>query len=871
MVVTGCRAGVILLLVLMTACGGHSSLPATSGVIGVPAPVRFVRATETGQLHLTLVTVSTATNAQVDSREVPYNDAQQLFGAELRLPPGRYYLSLEFWVGVSACNGGRAVVALHRTEAFDVVAGQTIEVPLSPDDYNYEQDDDQNGRLNIDELNNEENPCGPGKLTPFGVEATTPEDGDSDVAVDTVVSFVFSDRIDRNSVELADFAVEPPVAGFALEMGDQTLTWVPAEPLAFATTYTATLDGDIQSVSGIVLSGPVQFTFTTEPQPRVVTPPEVVATSPADGDQNVALDSVLQVTFSEPLRESSVDAGDFRVTADAAEVPVASVTVRNEVVELAVQGGLAAGTVYQVQVQTGFEDVEGDAPASPFVWAFRTEDANLPPVAAAGPERNVLVGESVTIDGSGSSDPEGAALTFRWRLVDGPANATAVLNGADTAQVTFSPDVAGDYFIGLIVNDGELDSDEVVVRVSAAPPPPFIPPPPTADAGPDRQVRVGEQAVIDGSGSSKHLLGPDISFEWQIMRRPAGSQAVLVGVDSLTPVLTPDLPGQYRIRIWVRDGINDAVSDDMVIETINSPPVADAGSDQQVNVGDTVQLDGAGSYDVDLDPLTYQWALTAMPSGSSAALDDPAAVRPVFVPDLSGQYTATLVVSDGQADSPADEVVIQVNGAPVADAGADQQVVTGDVVTLDAGGSADPDQDPLSYQWTVVDPDGVSVSLTAETADQQVVSFTAERTGQYTATLVVDDGSLSSAPDTAVVDVQPANSPPVADIVVVGQADVVAVGTSVGFDGSGSSDPEGQALVYRWTLVGQPAGSTAALVDPEAVSSSLIPDVPGEYTVQLVVSDGQAESAPVTVTVTGVDAVAASGPGSSPATAGEGG
>jgi hypothetical protein len=70
------------------------------------------------------------------------------------------------------------------------------------------------------------------------------------------------------------------------------------------------------------------------------------------------------------------------------------------------------------------------------------------------------------------------------------------------------------------------------------------------------------------------------------------------------------------------------------------------------------------------------------------------------VADLPGTYVAQLVVNDGMADSAPDTVAISTsNSAPVADAGPDQTVVAGQIVSLDGSGSSDRDGDPLSFHW----------------------------------------------------------------------------------------------------------------------------------------------------------------------------
>ncbi len=89
--------------------------------------------------------------------------------------------------------------------------------------------------------------------------------------------------------------------------------------------------------------------------------------------------------------------------------------------------------------------------------------------------------------------------------------------------------------------------------------------------------------------------------------------------------------------------------------TANSPPVADAGPDQAVPVGSTVQLDGSGSTDADGDQLSYSWIA---PEG--IALSDSTHARPTFTASVAGRYLISLVVNDGIANSEPDEVVVTV-------------------------------------------------------------------------------------------------------------------------------------------------------------------------------------------------------------------
>jgi mono/diheme cytochrome c family protein len=187
----------------------------------------------------------------------------------------------------------------------------------------------------------------------------------------------------------------------------------------------------------------------------------------------------------------------------------------------------------------------------------------------------------------------------------------------------------------------------------------------------------------------------------------------------------------------------------------NRPPVADAGSDQAVETGTGVMLDGTGSSDPDGDPITYSWSMN-VPDGSTAMLSAADTATPSFTADLDGEYVATLVVNDGELESPPGMVTVSAsttpppaNQSPVADAGPDQKVETGAEVTLDGSGSSDPDGDPITYSWSLKGPDGSTAALSG--ADAAAPTFTPDVDGEYVAALVVNDGELDSDPDSVTV------------------------------------------------------------------------------------------------------------------------
>ena len=113
---------------------------------------------------------------------------------------------------------------------------------------------------------------------------------------------------------------------------------------------------------------------------------------------------------------------------------------------------------------------EDDGSVTPPAVTPPAGSTNRAPVVVAGTARSVTIGATVTLDGRGSSDPDGDAITFAWTLQT-PAGSAAALTGAGTSQPAFVADVAGSYTASLTVSDGTLASTaSVVVTASTAPP-----------------------------------------------------------------------------------------------------------------------------------------------------------------------------------------------------------------------------------------------------------------------------------------------------------------------------------------------------------------------------------------------------------------
>ncbi len=288
----------------------------------------------------------------------------------------------------------------------------------------------------------------------------------------------------------------------------------------------------------------------------------------------------------------------------------------------------------------------------------------------------------------------------------------------------------------------------------------------------------------------------------------------------------------------------------------NSAPWADAGDDVTTSVALETTLDGSGSYDPDEgDALTYTWSFESVPEGSTltetgiSPNGNADAMAPVFVADQQGLYVLRLRVNDGEFDSQSDfvHVMADIEGSlPVADAGEDRTATEGDTVALDGSASSDPLGNDLDFAWYLVSaPDNSSLtSDDIDGVDTDSASFVPDAPGVFLVGLQVNNGTVDSVPDFVSVEVSSTNTCPEAEGDTTGN---LYSCTDVGVSAAGSSDPDGDSLAYSWRHLLSPFGSGLGeedFSDPTAEESTFFADVPGTYTLQVSVNDGECESTP---------------------------
>jgi hypothetical protein len=380
------------------------------------------------------------------------------------------------------------------------------------------------------------------------------------------------------------------------------------------------------------------------------------------------------------------------------------------------------------------------------------------PVATAD-EYTTNEDTSLTMDAFGgviSNDYGEDGDSLNAVLVESPQHGTLTLNSDGSFKYEPQKDYFGNDSYTYMANDGSQDSKIATVSITVEP----INDPPEADAGHDQVVTLGE---VQLAGNAIDVDGEfPLTLSWEIITEPSPGSGKLVDADSLTPKLLIGAYGTYDVQLTVCDHEPQLCATDIVTITKdeNLPPIADAGDDQDVDLGeiDAVCLSGGGSDPNGDEIIGYEWTLE-VPENSMAQLDDPESATPCFLPDLPGEYIASLSVTDSfllKSEKPdAISITVNENSRPVAViAGGNQTVRLGEDVCLDGTQSYDLDEDEMTYSWAISFRPKASDEETAYLDDPAAGNpcFKVDVAGDYLVQLIVsDEHGKASDPVTAII------------------------------------------------------------------------------------------------------------------------
>lgn len=484
---------------------------------------------------------------------------------------------------------------------------------------------------------------------------------------------------------------------------------------------------------------------------------------------------------------------------------------------------------------------------------------NRAPVADAGADQSLFAdfgtgtSQTVSLDGRGSSDPDGDGFTYAWTQISGPA--TQIVSGSTTATPVYrQPSSAGTVVYRLTVTDPDgltsTDTMSVIWNANSAPVTNTPAQQPAMNVVPGSTFRLRAGDVTTTSGNS-------VTYMW---RQTGGPSVTLSDSTAANPTFTvPNQDGTLTFELVLDDGISQSKTLITVVMTIDQAPTANAGPDQlleNVASGTRVTLDGTNSTDPEGGALTYNWVQI---SGPRVSLRGANTATPSFIypnatkvdaarAKLVGQPQETLVfgltVSDGNSTSAQDqvEVKININAGPTAVATASQTTFyglqNGDTVSLDGSGSSDPDGDTLTYSWTQTS--GRTLSISGANTATPTITYDGKGTtatpDKATFSLTVSDGAQTSASSSVELTFI-ANRAPIANA----GSDISGInaGETVTLNAGSSSDPDGDTLSYSWR---QLSGSSVSLSGANTATPSFTaPDVASTQTLvfEVTVDDGK--------------------------------
>ncbi|HET6360876.1 MAG TPA: PKD domain-containing protein [Gemmatimonadota bacterium] len=178
---------------------------------------------------------------------------------------------------------------------------------------------------------------------------------------------------------------------------------------------------------------------------------------------------------------------------------------------------------------------------------------NRAPTADAGFDLEGTETITMTLDGTGSSDPDGDPLTFAWSIVSRPEGSTAQIASPNASLASFTPDLEGVYVVQLAVSDGQFTSTDTATLTVG----PFNHPPVgTLTIDGNAQILVGES--VTATAAFTDADGDPLEFTWTL-DAPDGSAATpALGLEGTQATFTADIPGEYVIAVTVSDGEKSA-------------------------------------------------------------------------------------------------------------------------------------------------------------------------------------------------------------------------------------------------------------------------------------------------------------------------
>lgn len=280
------------------------------------------------------------------------------------------------------------------------------------------------------------------------VTAVTPSNGNTGIVITSAVTATFSEAMNSSTITGSTFTLTPQ-GGSAIpatvSYNNMIATLTPVSPLAYNTTYTATITTGVQSSLGAALAANDTWSFTTATAP----PPQVTLVSPASASTTAAITTNVTATFNQSMNPSTITAASFTLTGPGNTLVQSGTPSYNAgtfTATLTPSSSLAYNTTYTATISSSVMSSGGVALAAPYTWPFTTTTAPVPTVSTTVPASGATsVNINNALTATFSVPMSSSTLTTSTFTLTGPGNAPIgglISYNTGTSTATFTPNAA---------------------------------------------------------------------------------------------------------------------------------------------------------------------------------------------------------------------------------------------------------------------------------------------------------------------------------------------------------------------------------------------------------------------------------------------
>ncbi len=410
---------------------------------------------------------------------------------------------------------------------------------------------------------------------------------------------------------------------------------------------------------------------------------------------------------------------------------------------------------------------------------------NPSPIANAGADTALCAGLGKVLGGMPTASGGTGAFQYSWTPTTG-------LSANNTSNPSAYPQVTTTYEVLITDSNGCQASDAITITIYSNP---------VADAGLDKVLTAcgGDSVFIGGSPSASGGAG-GYTYQWS----PATGVS---DITSANPVVA-GITGSSLYALTVTDANSCSAADVVFVSVVSSNLTANAGVNTNIcaGAGSIVTLGGMPTAVGGTAPYSYNWV-------PSASLNFTDVSNPFATPMVTTTYFVT--VTDGKGCMATDSVVVHINPAPIANAGADAAVCGGGTITAGGNPTAVGGAAPYIYSWSP----SIGVS-NASASNPVIVALTSS-----TYTVVVTDALGCTASDNLVITL---HQNPIADA-GADQTLIACSGDSVMIGGSPSANGGTAPYTYSW--------SPAAGLNTNSIANPFVSHLGSSTIYTLVVED----------------------------------